>query len=91
MQGIKPLLKLLNETDDTNVRDPLSAGLAMVGAAIHRILKFRQSHYDEILDNGYKTKSPLSDLCMGMTTYKIFNLVPNQKRPLKLPFHQVLK
>ena len=28
---------------------------------------------------------------MGMTTYKIFNLVPNQKRPLKLPFHQVQK
>ena len=88
------MLKLLNETDDTNVRDPLSAGLAMLGAAIHRISKFRQFHYDEFLDNGYeslKTKSPLSDLCMGMTTYKIFNLVPNQKRPLKLPFHQVLK
>ena len=33
LQGIQPLLKLLNETDDTNVRDPLSAGLAMLGAA----------------------------------------------------------
>ena len=55
MQGIHPLLKLLNETEDTNVRDPLSAGLAILGAAIHRISKFRQSHYDEILDNGYES------------------------------------
>ena len=55
LQGIQPLLKLLNETDDTNVRDPLSAGLAMLGAAIHRISKFRQSHYDEFLDNGYES------------------------------------
>ena len=94
LQCIQPLLKLLNETDGTNVRDPLSAGLAMLGATIHRIAKFRQSHYDGFLDNGYeslKDKEPLSNLCMGMTTHKIFNLVPNQKRPLKLPFHQVLK
>ena len=55
LQGVQPLLKLLNETDDTNVRDPLSAGLAMLGAAIHRISKFRQSHYDEFLDNGYES------------------------------------
>ena len=55
LQGIQPLLKLLNETDDTNERDPLSAGLAMLGAAIHRISKFRQSHYDEFLDNGYES------------------------------------
>ena len=55
LQGIQPLLKLLNETDDTNVRDPLSAGLAMLGAAIHRISKFRQSHHDEFLDNGYES------------------------------------
>ena len=53
MQGIQPLLKLLNDTDGTNVRDPLSAGLAMLGTAIHRISKFRQSHYD--LDNGYES------------------------------------
>ena len=55
LQGIQSLLKLLNETDDTNVRDPLSAGLAMLGAAVHRISEFRQSHYDEFLDNGYKS------------------------------------
>ena len=55
LQGIQPLHKLLNETNDTNVRDPLSAGLAMLGAAIHRISKFRQSHYDEFLDNGYES------------------------------------
>ena len=29
LKGIQPLLKLFNEKDDTNVRDPLSAGLAM--------------------------------------------------------------
>ena len=52
LQGIQPLLELLNETDD---RDPLSAGLAMLGAAIHRISKFRQSHYDEFLDNSYES------------------------------------
>ena len=55
LQGIQPLLKLLSETDDTNVRNPLSAGLAMLGAAIHKISKFRQSHYDEFLDNGYES------------------------------------
>ena len=47
LQSIQPLLKLLNETNDTNVRDPLSAGLAMLAAAIHRISKFGQSHHDE--------------------------------------------
>ena len=55
LQGIQPLLELLNDTGDTNVRDPLSAGLAMLRAAIHRISKFRQSHYDEFLDNGYES------------------------------------
>ena len=30
LQGIQPLLKLLNETEDTNLRDHLSAGLAML-------------------------------------------------------------
>ena len=49
------MLKLLNETDDTKGTDPLSADLAMLGAAIHRIPKFRQSHYDEFLDNGYES------------------------------------
>ena len=33
LQGIQLLLKLLNDTDGTNVTDPLSAGLAMLGAA----------------------------------------------------------
>ena len=37
------------------MRDPLSAGLAMLGAAIYRISKFRQSHYDEFLDNSYES------------------------------------
>ena len=46
LQGIQPLLKLLNETEETNVRDPLSAGLATPGATIHRISKCRQFHYD---------------------------------------------
>ena len=55
LQGIQPLLKLLNDTDGTNVRDPLSAGLAMLAAAMHRISKFRQSHYDEFLDNSYES------------------------------------
>ena len=55
MQGIQHLLKLLNETEETNVRDPSSAGLAMLGAAIHRMSKFRQSHRDEFLDNGYES------------------------------------
>ena len=67
LQGIQPLLKLLNETDDTNVRDPLSAGLAMLGAAIHRISKFRRSHYDEFLDIGYeslKDKEPSVRSCV---------------------------
>ena len=41
LQGIQPLLKLLDDTDDTNVKDTLSAGLAMLAAAIHRISKFR--------------------------------------------------
>ena len=34
-----------------NVRHPLLTGLAMLGAAIDRISKFRQSHCDEFLDN----------------------------------------
>ena len=55
LQGIQPLLKLLNETENTNVRGPLLSGLAMLEAAIHRISKFRQSHYDELLDNGYES------------------------------------
>ena len=55
LQGIQPLLKLLNETDDRNVRDPLSAGLAMLEAATHRLSKFRQSYYDEFLGNGYES------------------------------------
>ena len=90
LQDIQPLLKLLNETDDTNVRDPLSADLAMLGAAIHRISKFRQSHHYEFLDNGYeslKDKQPSVRSLYGDD----YSLVPNQKRPLKLPFHQVLK
>ena len=78
------MLKLLNKTDDTNMRDTLSAGLAMLGAAIHRISKFRQPHYDAFSDDSYeflkKTKSPLSNPCMEMTTYKIFSLVPNTKK-----------
>ena len=52
LQGDQSLLKLLNETEDTNVRDPC---LAMLGVAVHIILKFRQSHYDECLDNGYES------------------------------------
>ena len=55
LQGIQPLLKLLNDTDDTNVKDTLSAGLAMLAAAIHRISKFRQSHYDEFSDISYES------------------------------------
>ena len=55
LQGIQPLLKLLNDTDDTNVKDTLSAGLAMLAAAIHRISKFRQSHYDEFLDISFES------------------------------------
>ena len=55
LQGVQPLRKLLNETEETNVRDPLSAGLAMLGAAIRRISKFRQSHYNEFLYNGYES------------------------------------
>ena len=50
------------------MRDPLSAGLAMLGAAIHRISKFRQSHYDEFLDNGYeslKDKEPSAKSLYG--------------------------
>ena len=68
LQSIQPLLKLLNETEETNVRDPLSAGLAMLGAAIHRISKFRQSHYNEFLDNGYeslKDKEPSAKSLYG--------------------------
>ena len=55
LQDIQPLLKLLNDTDDTNVKDTLSAGLAMLAAAIHRISKFRQSHYDEFSDISYES------------------------------------
>ena len=49
------MTQIMTQTDDTNVRDPLPAGLAMLGAAIHRISKFRQSHYDEFLDNGFES------------------------------------
>ena len=55
LQGIQPLLKLLNDTDDTNMKDTLLAGLAMLAAAIHRISKFRQSHYDEFSDISYES------------------------------------
>ena len=76
------------------MRDLLSAGLAMLGAAIHRISKFRQSHYDEILDNGcesLKDKKPSVKSLYGDDYIQDIHLVPNQKRPLKLSFHQVLK
>ena len=48
-------VKLLNDTDDTNVKDTLLAGLAVLAAAIHRISKFRQSHYDEFSDISYES------------------------------------
>ena len=66
----------------------------MLGAAIHRISKFRQSHYDEFLDNGYeslKDKEPSVKSLHGHDNIQDIESVPNQKRPLKLSFQQVLK
>ena len=91
LQGIQSLLKLLNKTDDTNVRDPLSAGLAMLEAAIS---KFRQSHYDEFLEKGresLKDKEPSVRSLYGDDYIQDIQSCTKSKRPLKLPFHQVLK